>query len=226
MTKSLIILKYFILFIIVSTYNPYFFKKNIIFFKFFNVTKINIEKNFYISSEEIKEQINHLYGKNIFTINKFELEKRIKKINFVNDFKVKKVFPNEIYIEIEEENPIGIVNIKKKKFMITETNRIIDLKQNFPVENLPQIFGINSDKEFLNFLNLLKINNFPHQNIKNYFFFKVGRWDIHLKNDKIIKFPYENINEAIKKSLELINNKEFKKYTIIDLRIKDKIITQ
>ena len=226
MTKSLIILKYFILFIIVSTYNPYFFKKNIIFFKFFNVTKINIEKNFYISSEEIKEQINHLYGKNIFTINKFELEKRIKKINFVNDFKVKKVFPNEIYIEIEEENPIGIVNIKKKKFMITETDRIIDLKQNFPGENLPQIFGINSDKEFLNFLNLLKINNFPYQNIKNYFFFKVGRWDIHLKNDKIIKFPYENINEAIKKSLELINNKEFKKYTIIDLRIKDKIITQ
>ena len=49
---------------------------------------------------------------------------------------------------------------------------------------------------------------------------------IQLKNDKVVKFPYGNIDEAIKKSIELLDRKDFENYNIIDLRIDGKIIVE
>ena len=39
--------------------------------------------------------------------------------------------------------------------------------------------------------------------IKNYYFFQIGRWDLQLFKETTIKFPYNNIERAIKKSIEL-----------------------
>ena len=49
---------------------------------------------------------------------------------------------------------------------------------------------------------------------------------MQLTNTKIIKFPHNNIEEAIKKSIELLDRKDFEKYNIIDLRIDGKIIVE
>jgi len=61
---------------------------------------------------------------------------------------------------------------------------------------------------------------------KFFYFFKIGRWDIQLTNDKIIKFPHNNIEDAVKKSIELLDRKDFENYNIIDLRIDGKIIVE
>ena len=72
----------------------------------------------------------------------------------------------------------------------------------------------------------LKSNNFPSKEIKNFYYFQVGRWDLQLINGKIIKFPYNSTEEAIKKSIELLNHKDFENYNIIDLRVGGKIIVE
>ena len=76
------------------------------------------------------------------------------------------------------------------------------------------------------FLKQLKNNNFPYQRVKNYYYYQVGRWDLQLLDDKIIKFPDNNIIDAIQKSIELLNREDFKNYNTIDLRINDKIIVE
>ena len=63
------------------------------------------------------------------------------------------------------------------------------------------VFGENAEKNFLNFYNLLKDNDFPKDKIKNYFYFQVDRWDLQLKNNKIIKFPSSKIKDSIKLSI-------------------------
>ena len=60
--------------------------------------------------------------------------------------------------------------------------------------------------------------------IKNFYYFQIGRWDLQLLNNKIIKFPHKNSDEAIIKSVELLDHKDFKNYNIIDLRVDGKII--
>ena len=45
-------------------------------------------------------------------------------------------------------------------------------------------------------------------------------------NNKTIKFPQNNIEKAIKKSIELLNREDFENYKIIDLRVEGTIIVE
>ena len=72
----------------------------------------------------------------------------------------------------------------------------------------------------------LKKNKFPNKQIKNLYYFQIGRWDLQLLDNEIIKFPHNNTDEAIIKSVELLDREDFKNYDIIDLRIDDKIIVE
>ena len=62
--------------------------------------------------------------------------------------------------------------------------------------------------------------------IKNFYYFQIGRWDLQLLNNKIIKFPHNNIEDAIKKSIKLLSRKDFENYNIIDLRMHGKIVVE
>ena len=103
------------------------------------------------------------------------------------------------------------------------------LKQNrlqFYTKIKPNIFGDGAEINLVNFLNRLEINNFPKQEIKNMYYFQIERWDLQLLNDKIIKFPHKATDKIIKKSIDLLNRKDFENYNIIDLRIDGKIIVE
>ena len=88
------------------------------------------------------------------------------------------------------------------------------------------IFGDGAEHEFLHFYNQLKNNNFPIEKIKSYYYHKIGRWDLELLDNKIIKFPHKKISKNIKKSIELLNRKDFVNYNTIDLRIHGKIVVE
>ena len=89
---------------------------------------------------------------------------------------------------------------------------------------LPNVYGKEADKNFLIFFDSLKKNNFPNKEIKNFYYFKIGRWDIQLKNNRTVKFPENITDELIEKSINLISRKDFEEYNIIDLRVAGKII--
>ena len=91
---------------------------------------------------------------------------------------------------------------------------------------MPSVFGKGAENNFIYFFNQLKKNNFPNKQIKNFYYFQIGRWDLQLVNNKIIKFPDNNIDYAINKSIELLAREDFKNYNIIDLRVDGKIIVE
>ncbi len=73
---------------------------------------------------------------------------------------------------------------------------------------------------------MLKLNNFNLNIISNYYFFQINRWDVVINNQKTIKFPSKRLTEAIRVVNKLLNNKNFNNYSVIDLMINNKIITQ
>ena len=91
---------------------------------------------------------------------------------------------------------------------------------------LPSVFGEGAKNHFIYFFRLLEENSFPIKDVEKFYFFQSERWDLQLANDKIIKFPHNNIEDAIKKSIELLDRKDFENYNIIDLRIDGKIIVE
>jgi len=194
--------------------------------KFFNIKFIKIENNFLIKKEEIKQELEHIYDKNIFFISKIDLEKPLKKVNFLNKINVRKKYPDTIVIKIFENKPIAILYKKNNKYILDDGSNLISYEDNNDLSILPIIYGDNDESNFTSFFKELKKNDFPTKKVKKYYFFQIGRWDLELQNNKIIKFPYKNIEEAIKKSVELLDRKDFVNYKSIDLRVDGKIIVE
>ena len=213
--------------IILSTFNPKEFslveKKSDALFKIENIEIIN---NFLTNKSEIKEKLSAIHKENIFFIKREDIERPLKKIDFLHKIEVKKRYPSTVIIKIFETKPVAILFKNQVKYIIDSSSNLISLKKDMDLNNLPGIFGEEAENNFVYFLNLLKKNNFPIKQIKNFYYFQIGRWDLQLLNNKIIKFPHNNIEVAIIKSIELLDHKNFKSYNIIDLRIDGKIIVK
>jgi len=216
-----------ITFVLISTYAPS--NLNLLLDKkdsFFKIKNIIITNNNLITENEINKKLSHIYGKNILTIDKQNLEKPLLTINFLNKIEVKKKYPNTIAVKIFETKPIGVLFKNDVKYFLDSSSNLISFDEEIEFDALPNIFGEEAEDHFLNFLNLLIKNNFQNLTIKNYYYYQIGRWDLQLFDDKIVKFPNSEIEEAIQKSIEILKREDFKKYNIIDLRIRDKIIVE
>jgi len=214
-----------LLFIFLSTLNPnsedlVIKKKN----NFFNIKNIIITNNNLINEKIITKKLKNIFNKNIFLIKKNDIKKPLKDINFLNKVEVKKQYPETIIVKIFETKPIGILYKDKSKYFVDNFSNLISFQEFNNSNFLPSIFGENAEKDFLNFFNELKKNKFMISEVESYYYFQVGRWDIKLKNSKIIKFPEINTTKAIKKSLKLLKREDFNKYNIIDLRVDGKIV--
>ena len=214
-------------FIFLTTYNPNEFnafpkKKNL----FFKIQNIEIINNHLIRENEIVERLAHIYEKNILFIERNDVERPLKSIDFLEKIEVKKTYPNTITIKVYETKPIAILFKKNHKYLLDSSSNLITFSENMLIDDFPSVFGEGAEQDFINFYNQLENNNFPNQKIKNFYYFQIGRWDLKLLNDLIIKFPDSKIIEAIQQSVELLTRKDFENYNVIDLRIHGKIVVE
>ena len=213
--------------IFLTTYSPSGFnnfpkKKNL----FLKIQNIEIINNHIINKNEIVEKLAHVYEKNILFIERNDLERPLKSIDFLEKIEVKKKYPNTIIIKVYETKPIAILFKKNGKYLLDSSSNLIPFNENMLFDDLPSIFGEKAEQDFINFFHQLGNNNFPKQRVKNFYYFQIGRWDLELLNNQIIKFPASKIPEAIQQSVELLARKDFGNYNIIDLRIHGKIVVE
>ncbi len=216
-----------LIFTFLSTYNPKNLnlaseKNNIL----FQIQKIEILNNLLVEKNEIEKKLEEIYNKNIFLIKRSDIEQPLKEIDFLEKVEVKKKYPNTVIVKIFETKPVAIVFKNKIKYLLDTSSNLVLFDKNRDFNNLPTVFGEGAENNFIYFLNLLINNQFPSAKIRNFYYFQIGRWDLELADNKIIKFPDSNIDEAIKKSIELLKREDFKNYNIIDLRVNGKIIVE
>ena len=227
MTKFYRIIALLIALIFLTTYSPggfnVFPKKKNLFFKIQNIEVVN---NYLIKKNEITEKLTQIYEKNILFVDRNDIERPLKSIDFLEKITVKKKYPNTIIIKVYETKPVAILLKKNDKFLLDSSSNLITFNKNMMAGNFPNVFGEGAEHEFINFFNQLENNNFPKKRIKNLYYFQIGRWDLQLLNNKIIKFPANKTAEAIKQSVELLDREDFENYNIIDLRIYGKIVVE
>lgn len=214
---------YFILFFLLSTVNFNNYKKKSE-KKFFSINKIEIKGNNIIDKKNILESLTQLYGKNIFKLNTLEIKGKLFNYNLIKNISIKKYYPNKIEINIDEAKFIAIIVKNNTKYFLTDNQKLVLYRDDLGIKKLPQLYGINAEKFFLNFKKILESNKFNLSLINNYYYFQINRWDLYLKNNLVVKLPTENVEQAIFLVKKLIKKKEFLNSKIIDLRIKEKII--
>ena len=217
----------FIILVILTTYiptdlNTFPKKEN----KFLKIQNIEIINNQLIEKNEINEKLNNIYGKNILLVNSFDIEKSLKKIDFLDKIEVKKKYPNTIIVKIYETEPLAVIYKNSKKYLIDNLSKLIIFDKKLLQKSFPSVFGEDAEKKFVAFYSLLNKHDFPQQTVKNYYYHQIDRWDLQLVNDRLIKFPSNKTGEAIDQYMKLLNKENFKNYNIIDLRIHGKIVVE
>ena len=226
MRKLYRIILLFLIFVFLSTFNP---KESVIFQSqniFFQIKNIEIINNNLISKNIINEKVSQIYGKNILFLKKLDIEDFLKKIDFLEKIEVRKKYPDTLIIKIYETTPVAVLFKKNKRYLLDSSSNLIIVDKDDFKDNFPNVYGKNAEIYFISFFNLLKKNSFPTNEIKNFYYFQIGRWDVELQNNQLIKLPSSKTIQAIQQIVELLDRDDMKKYNTIDLRISDKIIVE
>ncbi len=224
--KKIKIIFYIFVFIFLSTIS--FFEGTKIFGDkvFFKLNKIEIYGCEKIDPISIQLELSSLIGKNLLLIKTEDIEDVVKKNKLIQGYTIQKKYPNTINIKLKEANFVAKLVKDKKKYFLTDNNNLIPFNDYSIDQNLPNVYGKNAEHYFNDFQKLLKLNEFNLDIISSYYFFQINRWDLIINNQKTIKFPSKDLKKAIRVANKLLNNKDFNHYSVIDLRINNKIITQ
>ena len=183
-----------------------------------DVLGLSKEKN-----SEILKNLDNLFYKNIFIINKGEIKKILEKHNIIEEFNIKKIYPSTLYIKIKPTKFMARISDKGQP-LIGANGKIIKDKNNNDI--LPYIFGKFNSNDFLIFKNNIEKSRFSFSELKTLYFFPSGRWDILTNNDILIKLPQEHIIEVLDLAHKIIDSDDFKNDKFIDLRVKNHLVAE
>ena len=205
---------FFILFFLSSINNLSFFRSKNINFKVNNIKVIGLNKS---NNLDISKSLNQVTLKNIFFLKRDNLSKIVEKNSLVQNFIIKKIYPDTILVKIKKTKYVGIIIKDNKKFFIGSNAKLILFKED--KNNLPYVFGKVDLNDFLKFIEIIQKSNFKYIEIKEIYYFPSGRWDIKTKEGILFRFPEKNLSKSLNFAYKIINDNEFINHKIIDLRV-------
>ena len=211
------IIFYISLVIILGTFN----NKNL---KNFDLPKINIVniEGIEFNDNEYLKIMNLIKLNNLLSIQKSQIKEILNSNNLIEEYEVFKRYPSSLEIKIEKTNFLASTNINGKNYLVGSNGKFINTKDHS--QNLPFIFGNFETEKFLEFKNIILLTDFEYNNIKNFYYFPSGRWDIEMISGVLIKLPITGIKESLNLSIDLLEDKEFSNIKILDIRQKNQIV--
>jgi len=217
--KNFLLVVFFIAF---TTYN--FNEKKQNFNIIFPIKNIIIEELLAVDLIKLRTELEFLRNTSLFFLKEKKITNVIDRYDFISSVQLRKKYPNTIKILISENIPVATEINQKKRYYLTKKGKKINYVELKIYENLPLIFG--NHKNFSIFFNNLEKNNFQINNVKSFYYFDIGRWDIVLKDQRTIKLPKNNYENIFIKVNPILNDPSFSKYKIFDYRIKNQLILQ
>ena len=203
-----------------SINNKVFNEKKDLFYNLDSIEVTGLSEKFNL---EIEERLNFLKNTNIFYIDGQILIDQINNYDFIENFNIIKFYPSKIVVKLEKTEFLGKTIQNNKYFFIGSNGKFIDFEKFKEKVNLPTVYGKFTPEQFLRFNKIIKNIDLDYNSIHEIFFYPSGRADIKTKNNLLIKFPKENMKEAIIVANKIINNKNYIN-NVIDLRVPNQLI--
>ena len=211
------IIFYISLVIILGTFN----NKNMKNFDFPKINMINIEGIEFNDNEYFKI-MSLIKLNNLLSIKKSQIKEILNSNNLIEEYEVFKRYPSSIEIKIKKTNFLASTNINGKNYLVGSNGKFINKKDYS--KNLPFVFGNFETEKFLEFKKIILQTDFKYNNIKNFYYFPSGRWDIEMISGVLIKLPISGIKQSLNLSIDLLDNIEFSNIKILDIRQKNQIV--
>jgi len=218
--KKLFSFLFLVLLFATSINNKIFNEKKDAFYNLNSIEVIGLNEKF---NSEIEKKLNFLKNTNIFYIDGQILIDQINNYDFIENFNIIKFYPSKIVVKLEKTEFLGKTIQNNKYFFIGSNGKFIDFEKFKEKVNLPTVYGKFTPEQFLRFNKIIKNIDLDYNSINEIFFYPSGRADIKTKNNLLIKFPKENMKEAIIVANKIINNKNYTN-NVIDLRVPNQLI--
>ena len=212
------IIIYIFLFIFLGTLN----NKDLSKIKFANLKEIRVIGLNDNENYQLTKELQFLKFKNLYFLDKLEIEKVLNLNNLIQDYSIFKKYPSSLEIYINRTSLLAKVRKNGKSFYLGSNGRLVE--KNKDIEELPFIFGEFKNKDFFKLFKVIDNNKFDYNQIKNLFFYSSGRWDIETHSGVIIKLPRDKLNESMDLTMRILNQNDFNQIKIIDIRQKNQVI--
>jgi len=186
------------------------------------INQINIEGLSSSNNSKIFNQLKNLLYKNILLVKKNEIQRVINKYNIIEEYSIKKIYPSTINIDIKPTT--FIARLSSNDQLVGANGKLIIDNENDEI--LPYIFGEFNSQDFLSFKSNIEKSKFNFTQFKILYFFPSNRWDILTNEDILIKLPQANFSQTLNLAYKIIISDDFKNKSVIDLRMKNHLITK
>lgn len=180
------------------------------------------------SYKEINSKIQEYQGAPILFINLTHLKDNLEKITWIKKIVVKRKLPSTLCIEVIEHQPIAIWQYNKKLYLVDKDGKCIKQYEGYNSCNLIHVIGQNANICAHSLVQEISI--YPDLAAKITAAVRYGnrRWNLHLKQNIIVKMPEYGFNVAYN-FLSLLDqeHKLFdQNYKMLDLRDANKYFIQ
>ena len=190
----------------------------------YQLKTFEINGNNRMNVDDVEKLISKYYGVSIFMLPISKISEKIKEDIWIKNIKLSIDYKNNLIIDLEEYNPVGIYKFNKKMFYFTENGNIIDkIEGDLSRQNELLVFsGKLSNVKASSFVETL--NKFDSNFIKQIQLIELineRRWNIEIQNNIILKlseeFPQTSISNYLKLKKNL-NKVQMNNIKIFDLR--------
>ena len=109
----------------------------------FNVKNIKVTGNEKLTQEQVISFSGIEIGKNIFSISKKDIKENLKENSYINHAKIKRVFPNEFELEIEERKVSYLVPLASSYVYLDKQGNVLEISNE--KLDVPLVVGFETD---------------------------------------------------------------------------------
>ncbi|MBE6070745.1 MAG: FtsQ-type POTRA domain-containing protein [Clostridium butyricum] len=142
--KMIIVKILFLLFFIAIGFGIFACKSD-----FFLIKKVAILGNPAMSGEDVKEKTEYLIGQNILFIDKEHIISEAKSNAYVEDVKIKNLYPKQVNITLTEKKAIYYVEMNEKIYVLSDDLMILEDNANIENRTLVKLDGVTIDNPTL-----------------------------------------------------------------------------
>ncbi|QPC88765.1 FtsQ-type POTRA domain-containing protein [Mesorhizobium sp. NBSH29] len=153
---------------------------------------------------------------------------RVATLPWVQTAAIRKVYPDEIEISIDERRPFAVWQHGSELVVIEENGNVIAPFASSRDAELPLVIGLGASEDAAGFVKLMQ--GYPALASRSRGYIRVGerRWDVRLDNGVTIKLPERGEREAIEQILAMDEQDAVLSSDIvaIDMRFDDRLVVQ
>ena len=191
----------------------------------FSVKHVSIAGRQYTSREGLYEVLAVAQGESLFNYDLNRTRRRIETLDWVNEARVMRLWPDSLRVEIVEHRPAAIWQLNGQLALIDRDGRIISSDHLSDFANLLHVVGQGAAEEAASLIDLL--NGYPaiRSRVRSAIRVSGRRWNLRLDSGIDIKLPDNREEEALHRLLVLDDRHRLlvRDIATIDLRIPDRM---